>query len=138
MPCGPERGRCLQHVVQAYQRDYSPRKGATVRISLNCCCSFTSFHLCVKALHEAGAQTEATIRIEFQMIVKSFNAVCCVAQLPSLSKTIAPYIMFDRQLAVSTVLSLFMNGVSPFTQRKLFVDVTGPFFWSGRSSSGTT
>lgn len=57
----------------------------------------------IGALHNPGLQTGTTIALVNPMIVMVFSALCRVVRLPPLSKGVAPYIMFDPQLAWFTV-----------------------------------
>lgn len=90
----------------------------------------------MRALRIATAQIGTKIGITNQMIVKASIVQCCLAQLPHLSKVIAPYIIFDRKMLWYFTLSLPLNGFPPIGQNKWLEDNTGPllvpmqYLWS--------
>lgn len=80
----------------------------------------------VRALCTMGAQTEKTIGIVIQKIVKVFSALCRVGKHRPFSKVIAPHIIFNREIVRFGVLSPCVNGFAPIEQRKFLADVTTP------------
>lgn len=79
----------------------------------------------VRALGNEAEHNGTTNRFVNQMIVKAFSALHHVDRLQPPSKVIVPYIIYDRQLILFTVLSLRVNGFAFITQRKSLEDVTG-------------
>lgn len=73
----------------------------------------------------ASGQNGTTMRTLSQKILNAFIALCHITQLLPLSKVTAPYILFDQQVVLFTLLSLGENVFAPITQSSSLNEATG-------------